>query len=176
MPYENKMEIVDYSDRSIAVIGDSRAIKDQLKELGGRYNRNLTVNDETVAGWIFSKKKEDAVRQLVEGGEPSSPVRTKSPPKRIRSSKPPTSKELANYQDVTVRVLRPYKGQILSLYTYPDDDIGNIPEAIEAKVLYVGPSGTQMSISYEGNPNAKCVIIDGQWGLYLAAFPNYIDL
>lgn len=32
------VEIIDYSEKAIAVIGDTKPIKDQLKELGGRFN------------------------------------------------------------------------------------------------------------------------------------------
>ena len=36
------VEIIDYSEKAIAVIGDTKPIKDQLKELGGRFNSRLT--------------------------------------------------------------------------------------------------------------------------------------
>ena len=52
------VQIIDYSDKAIAVIGDTRAIKETLKSLGGRFNGRLSCG----AGWIFSKKKEQEVR------------------------------------------------------------------------------------------------------------------
>lgn len=58
------LEIVDYSEKAIAVFGDTKVIKDQLKELGGRFNPSLNYNGEKRAGWIFSKKKADEVRNL----------------------------------------------------------------------------------------------------------------
>jgi hypothetical protein len=36
------MEVVDYSKYSIAVFGDSKAIKEQLKNLECKWNENLT--------------------------------------------------------------------------------------------------------------------------------------
>jgi ribonuclease BN (tRNA processing enzyme) len=48
--------IVDYSEKAIAVFGDTRPIKDQLKALGGRFNPRLTHEGEKQAGWIFSKE------------------------------------------------------------------------------------------------------------------------
>ena len=167
------MEIIDYSEKSIVVIGDTKDIKEQLKELGGRYNPNLTVDGEKIKGWIFSKRKEEEVRNLIE--QPSTPKKKAVPSKATSSSRTNVSSSV-KYQEITVKVLRPYKGQMLSLYTYPDDDISNVPVATEATVLHVGPSGTKMTISYDGNPNATCIIIDGQWGLYLSSFPNYIDI
>ncbi len=59
------LEIVDYSEKAIAVFGDTKAIKEQLKELGGRFNPSLNYNGEKRAGWIFSKKKADEVRNLM---------------------------------------------------------------------------------------------------------------
>ena len=58
-------EIVDYSEKAIALFGDTREIKDQLKEIGGRYNPYLKNNGSKVPGWIFSKSKADKVRELI---------------------------------------------------------------------------------------------------------------
>lgn len=59
------LDIVDYSEKAIAVFGDTKAIKDQLKELGGRFNPSLNYNGEKRAGWIFSKKQTDKLRELL---------------------------------------------------------------------------------------------------------------
>lgn len=55
------LQIIDYSEKAIAIIGDTRAIKDILKSLGGRFNAHLTCG----AGWIFSKSKEAAIREAL---------------------------------------------------------------------------------------------------------------
>ena len=57
--------IVDYSQKALAVFGDTRPIKDQLKALGGRFNPKLTYNGKKQAGWIFSKSKERELRNLL---------------------------------------------------------------------------------------------------------------
>lgn len=57
--------IVDYSEKAFAVVGDTREIKDTLKQHGGRFNSSLTVGGSKVAGWIFSKKSIDAVRNAL---------------------------------------------------------------------------------------------------------------
>lgn len=59
------LEIVGYSGKAIAVFGDTKAVKDQLKELGGRFNQSLNYNGEKRAGWIFSKKQADKVKELI---------------------------------------------------------------------------------------------------------------
>lgn len=52
------LQLVDYSEKAIAVIGDTKAIKNKLKELGGRFNPCLTCG----AGWVFPKTKAESVR------------------------------------------------------------------------------------------------------------------
>lgn len=59
------LEMVDYSEKAIAVFGDTKAIKEQLKELGGRFNPALNYDGEKRAGWIFSKEQADKVRELL---------------------------------------------------------------------------------------------------------------
>lgn len=59
VPVESgKVQIIDYSAKAFAVVGDTRPIKDKLKELGGSFNARLTCG----AGWIFSKSKLEAVK------------------------------------------------------------------------------------------------------------------
>lgn len=51
------VQIIDYSEKAFAVIGDTKPIKDLLKDLGGSFNARLRCG----AGWIFSKKRLTAV-------------------------------------------------------------------------------------------------------------------
>lgn len=50
--------LVEYSAKAVAVFGETRAIKDELKAMGGRFNSRLTFNGKRLAGWIFSKSQE----------------------------------------------------------------------------------------------------------------------
>lgn len=59
------LEIVNYSEKAIAVFGDTKAVKEQLKELGGRFNLYLSYKDGKRAGWIFSKRQADKVKALI---------------------------------------------------------------------------------------------------------------
>lgn len=66
MPKEEPAEagtvkIIEYSERAIAVIGDTKPIKDKLKSLGGRFNFRLTCG----AGWIFPKTKLEELKQAL---------------------------------------------------------------------------------------------------------------
>lgn len=56
-----KIQIVDYSEKAFAVIGETKPLKDNLKELGGSFNPRLTCG----AGWIFSKTKLEAVKAFL---------------------------------------------------------------------------------------------------------------
>src|SRR5665647_3420229 len=57
--------IVGYSEKSVAIFGDTKAIKEQLAALGGRFNKYLTQNGQKSAGWVFPKSKEPELRQLI---------------------------------------------------------------------------------------------------------------
>jgi hypothetical protein len=50
--------LVEYSAKAVAVFGNTKAIKDELKAMGGRFNSRLTFNGKKLAGWIFSKSQE----------------------------------------------------------------------------------------------------------------------
>lgn len=60
-----QFQIIDYSEKAIAIVGDTRDIKDKLKALGGRFNPRLSCG----AGWVFSKKQRAEVEKLLQGGK-----------------------------------------------------------------------------------------------------------
>ncbi len=59
-----EIQIVDYSAKAIAVIGETKPIKDKLKELGGKFNFRLSCG----AGWIFPKSKLSELQSFLSGG------------------------------------------------------------------------------------------------------------
>jgi hypothetical protein len=59
------INIVNYSEKSIAVLGETKPIKDHLSALGGKWNPSLTHNGEKVAGWIFVTSKRDEVKKIL---------------------------------------------------------------------------------------------------------------
>lgn len=62
---DSKIKIYDYSDRAIAVYGDTWTIKDKLKEIGCKYNKFLTINGKKTPGWIISNKKRQEVEEII---------------------------------------------------------------------------------------------------------------
>lgn len=57
----NEVKIIDYSERAIALVGNTKPIKEQLKKMGGRYNPRLSCG----AGWVFSKKAQADVEAYI---------------------------------------------------------------------------------------------------------------
>ena len=51
-------QLVEYSAKAVAVFGETKVIKDELKAMGGRFNSRLTFNGKRLAGWIFPKSQE----------------------------------------------------------------------------------------------------------------------
>ena len=64
MSFEN-IYIVEYSDKSFVVQGDTKIYKDDLKNLGGKYNARLRNGP----GWIFFKNKERDVESYIKNGK-----------------------------------------------------------------------------------------------------------
>jgi hypothetical protein len=68
------IKIVTYSDKSIAIIGDTKEIKEKFKINGqyiGRFNRFLSIVDEKTeeitkqAGWIFQIKHREFIETII---------------------------------------------------------------------------------------------------------------
>ena len=92
------IHLVDYSEKAIAVYGDTFYCKEELKKWNGKFNPNLSIAGKKQPGWIFSKSKRPQVEEIVErintgSKSPKSPTpvkraRSKSPGKRARSKSP----------------------------------------------------------------------------------------
>ena len=60
------VRIINYSDKAIAVFGETKPFKEQFKQMWGRYNKFLTnENGEKENGWVFSKKRREQVEQTI---------------------------------------------------------------------------------------------------------------
>jgi hypothetical protein len=55
------VQIIDYSEKAIAVIGDTKPIKEKLKSLGGKFNFRLSCG----AGWIFPKSRLEQIQKAL---------------------------------------------------------------------------------------------------------------
>lgn len=61
------VQIVVYSDRALAVVGDTKPIRETLKSLGGKFCAGLTVDGIRRAGWAFSRNRytEETLKQAL---------------------------------------------------------------------------------------------------------------
>ena len=60
-PKQSKYQIIDYSEKAIALTGETKLIKDKLKAMGGKFNPRLSCGP----GWIFSKKKLEELKEIL---------------------------------------------------------------------------------------------------------------
>lgn len=59
------LRVIDYTEKSIAVVGNTFEVKDKLKELDARFNKFLTIDGEKQPGWILPKTKKDEVLNVL---------------------------------------------------------------------------------------------------------------
>ena len=57
--------LVNYSDKAIALFGDTKSIKEKIKAIGGRFNPFLNNGGQKEAGWILPATKREAAMQLI---------------------------------------------------------------------------------------------------------------
>lgn len=60
------VQLVEYSEKSVAVIGNTKPIKEKLKELVGSFNLRLSCG----LGWIFSKTKLQQIQDFLSSLQP----------------------------------------------------------------------------------------------------------
>ena len=62
------VELVDYSEKSFAVFGDTKPLWPMLEKEGGKFNRYLThpKTGEKTPGVIFGKKRRASVEKLIQ--------------------------------------------------------------------------------------------------------------
>lgn len=62
----NGLTVINYSEKAIAVTGETKPIKDQLKAMSGWFNKSLDMGDGTkFPGWIFKKDQLEAIVGLL---------------------------------------------------------------------------------------------------------------
>mgnify|MGYP007001836296 FL=1 len=60
-----KIITVDYSDKAIAIFGDTKVIKDKLKQIGARFNPFLNYDGKKQAGWILPVTKRELLADCI---------------------------------------------------------------------------------------------------------------
>lgn len=65
---KNSIQIINYSEKSIALTGDTKPIKDKFRvdnKWLGRFNRNLNIDGMKQPGWVFPIKHKEYIQSLV---------------------------------------------------------------------------------------------------------------
>lgn len=83
--------VADYSEKSIAVFGETKPIKDYLLAAGGLFNERLNnkISGNREPGWIFVKNKEKEVKELTEKANKGLLPKKDSQPSSISESDMP---------------------------------------------------------------------------------------
>ena len=63
----NDLTLVDYSEKAVALFGDTKPLKDTLKQHGGRFNPRLInpVTKSKQAGWVFKISHKDTLQKML---------------------------------------------------------------------------------------------------------------
>jgi len=160
------VRVINYTDKSVAVVGDTKFIKDKLKSLGGRFNRSLKERPdegfEGGAGWIFSRAKTDVdhLRDVVDTVDNTDPTALSMctsldsvPDVYIQPVQP-------KYQMVKYRVYRPDVGMTVSVSTGSMTVNGEVIKIETHKDIV---DTVIMKCNGDKGKMWQIVIINGQW-------------
>ena len=74
------LKLINYGNRSIAVVGDTYAHRNSFKAIGGRFSREVAKPEGGFEpGWTFPKDREDDVRRVIQEITGSSPPAEQTP-------------------------------------------------------------------------------------------------
>ena len=110
----------NYSDKSFVVYGPTKPYKDDFGNFGGRFNKSLKVDGETIMGWVFSKKVQEKVMEFVARVNSGQHVSTPNtlPTEGSISSLPTVTVPNSNngsFQYVKFKIYKPSVGQKVNL-------------------------------------------------------------
>lgn len=57
------LEIIQYTEKSFVIKGNTKPIKELLVRLGGKWNSNLSKDGEKFGAWIFPNTKLESVKE-----------------------------------------------------------------------------------------------------------------
>jgi len=133
-PESDQMYVEPYKN-SIGIFGNTKPWKENIKDMGGKFNSKLTGQDgQKMVGWlIFDKERETEIREFVDqanskqisalpqsgynrGGNVPEKAVTATSGARARIATGPR----LQYQTITYKVPLPYAGQGVTL-TIPND-------------------------------------------------------
>ena len=133
MPEDDpQFKILEYSEKAIVVIGDTRDIKEKLKELGGRFNPRLSCGP----GWVFSKKQRAEVEKILEGGKIDK-----------KDSAPNKSKKNTAINEAKAEYVKVY-GNDESMLKYCQGEISNAVKLSDGRIVVVKKQKLETSFCF----------------------------
>lgn len=152
-PIQPGKMVVEPYKKSVAIFGDTKLWKENIKKMGGRFNgflKRAGPDGPSEPGWLFFDQSQIAeVKQFVDQAN-AGQIKPLSPQTAAAGSGPRTRVATGNklqYQTISYRVVLPYAGQGVTL-TIPDDSerllvvstviIGNQPGTVDIITLKDG--------------------------------------
>lgn len=166
------LQLIPYTDKSFAVFGDTKTWKNNLLNLGGRFNRNLGGN----AGFIFSNKKAEDVQQFINSAaagqvqplpdtarvtKTNQPRAAQSPgiPLPAQQTQPYQGHDGKYYQVVNYTVEYPVQNQGVTI-VLGDNNIPYYVKQIENTQL---PVDSILIEATDGSNLARAILVKGVW-------------
>ena len=180
------LKLVDYSEFSIALFGDSRHLRNEIVERKiGKWNSYLTYDGKQCGGWIFAKKHRQVVEQLMNGEisaketklvdtPEASGIAIKAKPLAATYSK----SELERYMLSNLHILGQCFGAEMKLASVVMNDLSILPDDGK-RYLFLGGGCGFSWIKYDGrNKLAKQIVEDAEAMKHKIdiAFKNTIDI
>lgn len=120
------MEIVDYTEKSLVIKGEkTREYKENLKELGGKFNASLKCG----AGWIFPKTKKTELEYLVAKANEGS--LSAKPPRVYKDQREPEKKVDSGYSIKKEELKGKSESDILKILNKLEHDMDEIKSDIK---------------------------------------------
>ena len=155
----------NYTDKSFVVYGETKKYKDFLKNLKGKFNKNLTINDEQTQGWIFSKTHLEKVMEFVQKANSGEEVGISSelPSTSSSSTSLPTvtvPQNKSSFQFVKFKIYKPSQGQHVNLKV--DGKV------IEGRIIKVETHNDIVDTVYIDfdSKTSVAMIVNAQWQLF----------
>ena len=58
------VKVIQYSEKAVAIYGNTKPIKDTLKSIGARFNPFLTIEGTKQAGWILPSAQREKLSAI----------------------------------------------------------------------------------------------------------------
>lgn len=138
-----------YSDKSIAVFGETKPFSAEMKTLGGKFNYNLGGRP----GWIFPKSKETELMQFIAnvnaGLYQPQPVVFQQTIAQAPIPQPTIPQPAMSPRSATVRLInmQPTVSQVPTPFQHPQISIPNIPQMSVPRPNSPAPTGVNVQVT-----------------------------